>query len=186
MNTAKTRELIITLPGKKPLLPPPYPGLERVAEARVLGVVLSSSLGFSFHITNICTRALQSLYAIRILTSHGLEGQRLHDVVQSTTLARLFYASPAWYGFLNAESRNRLNSIIKKLKRRRYLPVNYPSFEDLCDRADGKLFSSVLKNRGHVLSHLLPPVKETPYLLTFATGLGVKYTPRGIFSSVTF
>ena len=143
LNAAKTKELIITLPGKKPLLPPPYPGLERVAEARVLGVVLSSSLGFRSHFTNICTRALQSLYAIRILTSHGLEGQRLHDVIQSTTLARLLYASPAWYGFLNAESRNRLNSIIKKLKRRRYLPVNYPSFEDLCDRADGKLFSSV-------------------------------------------
>ena len=36
-----------------------------------------------------------------LLVAHGLTGNRLHDVVRSTTVARMLYSSPAWWGFAN-------------------------------------------------------------------------------------
>src|ERR1043165_8392055 len=47
----------------------------------------------------ICCKARQSMFALRVLVSHGLHGQRLFDVVRATTIARLLYASPVWWGF---------------------------------------------------------------------------------------
>ena len=166
LNTNKSKELIITLPRfKMSNFPSEYPGIERVHNTLILGVQITDKLGFELHVNHICTRALQSIFAIRILIAHGLTGQRLHDVVRSTTLARLSYASPAWYGFTNAEQRGRLNAVIRKLTRLQYLPVDQPSFDELVLHIDRNLFMSVLKNEGHVLHHLLPPVKITKYAL---------------------
>jgi hypothetical protein len=166
LNTNKSKELIITLPRyKMSNFPSEYPGIKRVHNTLILGVQITDKLGFELHVNHICTRALQSIFAIRILIAHGLTGQRLHDVVRSTTLARLSYASPAWYGFTNAEQRGRLNAVIRKLTRLQYLPVDQPSFDELVLHIDRNLFMSVLKNEGHVLHHLLPPVKITKYAL---------------------
>ena len=166
LNAAKTRELIITLPRTRLRdSPPPFPGLERVSELKILGVTISGKLGFGPHISLTCTKARQSFYALRLLTSHGLSGVRLHDVAQATTLARILYASPAWFGFANADQRTRINAIIRKMIRLGYLPADQPLLEVLCNRADQSLFTSVLHNPGHVLHDLLPPVKVTTYSL---------------------
>ena len=122
-------------------------------------------LNFDPHIDKICIKACQSLYAIRILIAHGLSGPCLHDVVRATLLARILYASSAWSGFANVGQRVRINAIIRKLVRLNYLPADQMSFDDLCDRADSSLFSSMLHNPSHVLSCLLPPVKQVIYSL---------------------
>src|SRR3984885_5619587 len=166
LNTSKSKELIITRPHSKMTSnPPEYPGIERVHEILILGVKITDKLGFELHVNYICTRALQSLYALRLLTAHGLSGQRLHDVVRATTMARIMYASPAWYGFTNAEQRARINSIIRKLSRFGYLPSDQPTFEVLNSNADRSLFAAALRNPGHVLHNLLPPIKITKYSL---------------------
>ena len=113
----------------------------------------------------ITTRAKQSMYAIRFLTAHGLRGDKLHEVVRATTLARLLYASPAWSGFVNAEQKSRINSIIKKLVRCRFLPSSQLTFEDLSNDADKRLFAVILRNPSHVLYNFLPPVKNNSYNL---------------------
>ena len=53
---------------------------------------------FDNHVDNICSRARQSLYALCVLAAHGLSGSSLHDVVRATTLTRMLYAAPAWWG----------------------------------------------------------------------------------------
>src|SRR3984885_12002442 len=115
------------------------------------------------HVSKICTRASQSIYALRLLRSHGLAGQRLFDVVSSTTLARLAYAMPAWIGYINEEQKGRINAVIKKLIRFKYLPPDQLLIKMLSQKSDLGLFKSVISNSGHVLNKFLPPIKTTNY-----------------------
>ena len=86
LNKSKSKELIISLPrSKSTIYPPEYPGLSRVREARILDILINDKIGLEAHVNLICTRAKQSLYAIRILCAHGLFGARLHDIVRATT-----------------------------------------------------------------------------------------------------
>ena len=166
LNCSKSKEMIIRRPTSRPgSLPPPLQGITRVQEAAFLGVTLTDRLGFNRHIDSICVKANQSLYAIRCLIAHGLSGQRLHDVVRATTLARLLYASPVWWGSANVGQRARLSAFVRKLIRLNYLPDGFDSFDTLCDRADSTLFLAVLNNPSHTLHSLLPPVKSSIYSL---------------------
>src|SRR5688572_15559722 len=124
--------------------------LTRVSNLNILGVTFTEVLSFEPHITRICCKARQSMYALRILVAHGLKGLQLYDVVRATTVACLFYAAPAWWGFAGQRDRCRLQSVINKLILLRYLPEDYPKFERLCLEADTRLFSAVLMNQGHV------------------------------------
>ena len=103
LNHTKSKEMIVRRPrSKSTALPPPLPGIERVHEITILGVTLSDRVGFEKHIDRICCKARQSMFALRVLVAHGLRGQRLFDVVRATTVARLLYVSPAWWGFPSA------------------------------------------------------------------------------------
>ena len=44
-------------------------------------------------------QAAQSMYALRVLRSHGLTGEALWNVTCATTLAKMLYALPAWWGY---------------------------------------------------------------------------------------
>src|SRR6218665_3571569 len=46
-----------------------------------------------------------------------------------------------------------------------YLPQDAPSIEQICSKADKALFASVCHNPDRVLSHLLPPKKESVHAL---------------------
>ena|SRR6218665_2689590 len=99
-------------------------------------------------------------YAIRILASNGLHGQRLHDVVRSTLVAKLIYSSPSWWGFAGAADRKRLQAVPMRIGRVGYLPEDAPSIEQICSKADKALFALVGHNPNHVMSHLLPGAQE--------------------------
>ena len=129
---------------------------------------MTEHIGFEMPIIKrICVQARQSMYALRIMTTHGLAGQMLHDVVRMTTVARLLYASPAWWGFVGQQERNilqtSLQSVMDRLVRLRYLPEGNPTLEQLYRMADGNLFTAA--SPGHVLNPLLPPVKTLHYSL---------------------
>ena len=65
----------------------------------------------------VASKAAASLYALRMLKAHGLEGQTLCEVTQSTLVAQLIYASSSWSGFVKAEERAKLQSILNKASR---------------------------------------------------------------------
>jgi len=69
------------------------------------------------HIDNIATRAGQTIYALKLVKSHGLSLQLLNTVTHSTLFSVMTYASPAWIGFANAEDLKRLEAIIARAQR---------------------------------------------------------------------
>ncbi|MFZ2537584.1 MAG: reverse transcriptase family protein [Oscillospiraceae bacterium] len=164
LNTSKTKEMIVRRRRTKLLdIPPPLAGITRVETMNVLGVTLQCDLSFQEQVVTLVNQCAQNLYALRMLRSHGLNGQQLWDVTRATLVARISYASQAWWGLLDSEGRSRLEAAFKKVVKQGFLPPNQMLLSDICYNADATLFSSVLHNPHHVLHHLLPPVKATKY-----------------------
>ena len=127
----------------------------------MLGVQISDNLSSLNHIT---VTAVQSTYALRVLRAHGLNGPNLWEVSRATAVAKLTYACSAWWGYVDAEAKSRIQSTMKKFKRLGCLPEDV-SFTDICQKQDNNLFSQILSNENHVLHQLLPPVRNIPYSL---------------------
>src|SRR6218665_3885445 len=94
------------------------------------------------------------MYALRILRSHGLPTTVLHDVTRATTLAKLMYAAPAWWGFA------RVSSVVSSVEHAEwgYFPRDTPEAAVLvCDAEDG-LLAAVASCAAHVLRPIFPPL----------------------------
>ena len=167
LNKAKSKEVIIRRPRVNTgvVEPQPIPGLLRVDQMKILGVTFSNTMTFKAHVDSLVCQSSQSMYALRVLRSHGLDANPLWEVTRATLVARLLYASPAWWGFLDAEGKRRLQATLHKLQRSELLPRDFPTFGELCQLNDQTLFQAVLNNENHVLYHLLPPIKNSNYNL---------------------
>ena len=88
----------------------------------------------------MCDAALQAIYQY-----------------QSVVLAKLLYASSAWWGFITTTDRQRVNGFLRRSKRSRFCPPDLSSFEELCEAADKKLFDKITQNERHLLHCQLPP-----------------------------
>ena len=132
---------------------------------KILGVTFSNTMSFKAHVDSLVCQSSQSMYALWVLRSHGLFANHLWEVTRATLVARLLYASPAWWGFQDAEGKRRLHATIHKLQRSELLPRDFPTFGDLCLLNDQTLFQAVLNNENHVLYHLLPSIKNSNYNL---------------------
>jgi len=80
----------------------------------------------------------------------------LQTIFRSVVIAKLMYASSAWWGFAGASDRQRLAAFIRRSDRSRFVPANLPAFADLCHDVDEKMFAAITSDRHHVLHHLLP------------------------------
>ena len=69
------------------------------------------------HVESLISCASQNLYGLKTLKSHGLPDAQLINVCRATLIARILYASPAWYGFSSAADRTRLQAIVTKAAR---------------------------------------------------------------------
>ena len=115
LNTSKTKELIIHRPKATYPDPPTLAGVERVHLLTILGIVFQSDLSFREHVKQVVTRCAQNIYAIRILRAHGLQGENLWSVTNSTLVSRATYASQAWWGMMSMGCRERLQATFKKV-----------------------------------------------------------------------
>ena len=91
-------------------------------------------------------------------TIHGLPESALHEVARATTLARLLYASPAWWGFASASDRTRVERFLQRTIRMGYLPHALPDAAVLVSETETRLLASVVLRPHHVLRPLLPTV----------------------------
>src|SRR6266536_1996923 len=110
------------------------------------------------HIANLTAKSHQTLYALRLVKSHGLYGKHLHEVTQALLHSRLSYAISAWFGFANQENLMKLQRVIDRAERWGLggnIPL--PSIEHIAHKSDVALFSKVLRNPSHILHSLLPP-----------------------------
>ena len=73
----------------------------------------------------------------------------------------MLYCSQVWWGFASKQERDSLSAVVRKLVRFGFLPKSFPTFEELCKKADQDLFRNILNNPGHILHYLLPPVLYT-------------------------
>ena len=146
--------MVVSLSNKNhPHIPSPLQGF-RVEEVTVLGVTFTHTLSFALHILKVTGKAAASLYALKTLKAHGLHGQALCDVMQATLVAQLLYVSPAWSGFIKADEKAKLQSILNKTVRYGFL-TNYKPLEYLSESSDTTLFSAILRCPGRVLHPLL-------------------------------
>jgi hypothetical protein len=167
LNRKKSIEVVFTAPRsrRKIVLPPPaVPGFERVESTKVLGVTFNNKLSFSDHVEDLLTKCSRTMFALRTLRSHGMPDSALHNVFQATVLAKLSYASSAWWGYTNACDRNRIEAFLKRSARSRFT-ASTTTFADLCQTADTRLFNNVTNNTGHLLYSLLPSERCDRYSL---------------------
>jgi hypothetical protein len=144
-------------------LPPPIPGIQKVAQMKILGVIMDDKLSFHLHAEKILSASAGKIYAIKSIKNKGLTGNALWDVTNATLVSQMLYASPVWWGFLDEMNKSRLLAILKKLSKTGLLSPSHQPFDILCEQADDNLFCSVLNNKNHVLHHLLPELKDTHY-----------------------
>jgi len=159
LNRSKTREVIFSDVRKKHKVEPPspLPDITRDTSLKILGVTITGNLSASDHIRGVVSDCSQTLYALRVLRSHGLCDAGLHAVFRSVVVAKILYASPAWSGFVTATDRQRVDAFLRRSKRCGFCPPDLPSFDELLEDTDDKLFKKINNNVEHLLHSLLPP-----------------------------
>src|SRR6218665_265581 len=108
-NVNKTREMAIFRKNKASLATQPsVTGTTRVTSMKILGITVTEKLSVSAHISSILGSCSSSIYALKTLRSRDLLARALLGGPKATMLARPTYASPAWWGYLMAENRDRV------------------------------------------------------------------------------
>src|SRR6218665_3578299 len=79
----------------------------------------------------------------------------LREITRATTIARLLYAAPAWWGFAHAKDRARVERFISKTGRMGYLPEEFPDAGEMVEVADRLLRLSIVLT---MFYDLFPPV----------------------------
>jgi len=86
--------------------PPELPGISRVTVITILGVTVTNDLYVSGQVTGIINKCAQTLYALKVLRSQGMSADSLAVIFESVVLAKILYASPAWWGFANSSDKD--------------------------------------------------------------------------------
>jgi len=164
MNHAKTMEIVFT--ARRTQAPsPPCKDIERVSSLRVLGVIINDKLTAADHVSTLLTSCSSLFYALRVLRTHGIPAQSLHDVFRATVVAKILYCAPAWSGMCSAADRARLNSLLRRAKRLNYCTDDLPPIAELFSNADDDFFHRINTNSNHVLQPYLPDNNKLPYQL---------------------
>jgi len=89
----------------------------------------------------------------------------LQTVCQATVMAKVLYATSAWWGSTSASDRQRTEAFVDRVKRCGLRQVDQPPVTQLVEDADDKLFQSVLHNPEHTVYQLLP---ERRHYITYS------------------
>src|SRR6218665_130044 len=64
-------------------------------------------------VDEVIASCVESLYALRVLRAHDLDEHSLRAVCKATTLNRILYAGPAWWGY--ADEADRMGRFMRRL-----------------------------------------------------------------------
>jgi len=104
-------------------------------------------------------------------------------------VAKILYASPAWWGFATILDKQRLESFIRRAIRLDFYTSGGPAVADLVAELDDSLFTIVLANDSHVLHNLLPDRNDCSYSLRprrYYRALPVRRDNRNFFDRHLF
>src|SRR6218665_3233003 len=138
--------------------PPPLGnGIVRVDHMKILGVTIRGDLKMTTHVDEILTACTCSL-SLLILRAHGLSGDPPFQVTRATTINRILYAGPAWWGLTSAQDRERIERFCRKLARAGCVTEDSLDIDSLIEGADKGLLMAVVRNAEHVLRPHFHPV----------------------------
>src|SRR6218665_2001454 len=100
-------------------------GSERVGSMRVLGVEVGASLSVGAHLNVILSNSASSIH---VRNPWAPLQQQLQEVSRATTIASPPYASLVWWSFTTIRDRERLDRLMRRLRRAGYLLDDTPSF----------------------------------------------------------
>jgi len=107
---------------------------------------------------------IDGLFALRTLKHHGMSASAILTVFQAIIVAKLSYASPAWWGFASMADRNQLESFLRRSVHLGFRELTNETLSDICDRADDKLFDNIIiRGDRHLLYQLFPPERGQHY-----------------------
>ena len=75
-------------------LPPTLPEIARTTAIKMLGVTVTNHLSVSEHVRDVISRCVQSIYALKLLRSHGMNDDELRTIYKSVVLVKLLYVVP--------------------------------------------------------------------------------------------
>src|SRR6218665_3022869 len=102
------------------------------------------------------------MHALRMLWTHGLPSSSSSRWPERPPLPPS--CMPRQLGGASRPSViERLERLMGRLRRRRYLSEDAPSFAQMVKSAEKWMFEAIVTNPGHVLHHSLPREKSTGY-----------------------
>jgi len=107
----------------------------------------------------------QSLHTLKIMRCHGMNSDALKTVYKSVVLAKLLYASPAWWGFATSSDKGQIEAHVQRAVRLNLYHDTDPTVSQLAEDVDDTLFENILADPQHVLHHLLPSRTQHSYKL---------------------
>jgi len=168
LNCHKSKEIIVILSrhSKRAInLSSCLPDIKRVTSLKILGVTITDKLSMSEHVRDVVLKCTQSLHVIRVLRRHGMNDQCLQVAYRSVVLAKLLYASSAWWGFTTADDRHRIETVVRRGVRASLYPADGPAVARLVEDYDDTLFCHLINFQQHVLHAFLPEQNEHGYNL---------------------
>ena len=159
INLSKTKEIVFHRPHPSKFTVPFIDNnIERVTDAKLLGVILSDNLSFEKHINAVLATCSQRFYLMKLLRDGGMPLSCLDVVFCSLIVSRITYCLSAWGGLITADQVDRINAVFKRAKRYGFTDEDY-IFEGLLECADSGMFAS-MQTSDHCLHHLLPAVRQ--------------------------
>ena len=74
--------------------PPELHDIQSEAQIKILGITITNHLSVSEYVRDIIGKCGQTMYALKVLRSHGMNEVALKDIYKSVVIAKLLYASP--------------------------------------------------------------------------------------------
>ena len=171
INTNKTKEIVINFARSSnhiPTLEINGQEIEKVGQAKLLGVTISNDLSWEAHINAITAKASQRLFFLRILQRAKVSVDKMLAIYCSIVRPVVEYVCQVWHGGLTKEQTDTIENI-----QERALHIIMPdaSYEQAMQIANLTTLSSrrvelckmlfvKIQNENNRLHHLLPPVKK--------------------------
>ena len=125
--------------------PPTLPDIQRATQIKILGISIGE------HVRDVICKCGQSLYAIKVLRSHGMCVDALKDIYRAVVLAKLLYVHPAWWGFATTSDKQRIEAFVCRGFRLGLYGSSDPTPTQLAEDGDERLFRSMKYSEQHVL-----------------------------------
>ena len=126
------------------------------------GSSLDNKLSTAERLTAAIAAWSKSLYAFRVLQTHGMPTPTLHSAYRATVLAKLLHRNQAWSSFCRAAA-DRIDAFVHQSKRNGYCADSVPPVAELFVDSDMTMFKQVWINKNHILHHMLPPLTNHSY-----------------------